>query len=126
MKGDVLRDIMLLLRELYDAHLKILLFSELGTRQFFSFETTTTQQRGNVIESLGQGKIRKILRSRCLNGVAKTKIVKMQNLSTLRLENIVTLSGQCFRVHTAELCNLHRSLVRISAAWGGGNQIRDP
>ena len=84
MKGDVLRDIMLLLRELYDAHLKILLFSELGTRQFFSFETTTTQQRGNVIESLGQGKIRKILRSRCLNGVAKTNIVKMQKLSTLR------------------------------------------
>ena len=36
---------MLLLRELYDALLKMLLFSVLGTRQFFSFATTTMWQR---------------------------------------------------------------------------------
>ena len=45
--------------------------SELGTRQFISFATTTTRQRNRA--SVAQ-KIRKNLRCWCLNGAATTKI----------------------------------------------------
>ena len=47
-------------------------FSELGMRQFFSFATMKTRQRNRASE------IRKMLRSRCLNGVATTNISIMQ------------------------------------------------
>ena len=61
------------------------------------------RQRNNVIEPRGQEKIRKILSSRrCLHGVAKTNIVKMQNPRTLRPENMVTFSRQFCRVPSSE------------------------
>ena len=44
------------------------LFSELGTRQLFSFATTTTRQRNRAP---GTRKIGQIFRSRCLDGEAK-------------------------------------------------------
>ena len=45
--------------------------AELGTRQFFSFATTTTRQR-NIASRTSQGpeKNQKIVRPQCLDGVA--------------------------------------------------------
>ena len=63
-----------------------------------NFLALRQRQRDNVIEPQGQEKIRKILRSRCLARVATTNIVKMENPTTLRPDNMVTLSRQCCRV----------------------------
>ena len=43
--------------------------AELGTRQFFLF-------RDNVLEPQGPENVRKIFRSRCLNGVATTIAIR--------------------------------------------------
>ena len=73
--------------------------TELGTWQFFSFATTTTQQRNRASRtSQGPEKIRKIVRPQCLDGVATTKIVKWQIQTTLCPENMVPLSRQNCRV----------------------------
>ena len=67
--------------------------SELGTRQFFSFATTTTRQRNRASRtSQGPEKIQKIVRPQCLDAVATTNIVKWQLQTTLYPENMVTLS----------------------------------
>ena len=57
---------------------------ELGTRQFFSFATTTTRQR-NIASGTSQGpeKNLKIVRPQCLDGVATIDIVKWQLQTTL-------------------------------------------
>ena len=52
--------------------------AELGTRQLYSFATTTKRQRDNVIEPQGPEIVRKIFRSRCFGGVATTNIVLLQ------------------------------------------------
>ena len=52
--------------------------AELGTRQLFSFATKTTRQRNRASRtSQGPEKNRKIVRPRCLDGIATTDIVKM-------------------------------------------------
>ena len=77
----------------------ILVLTELGTRQFFSFATTTTRQRNRASRtSQGPEKIRKIVRPQCLDGVATTNIVKWQLETTLCPENMVTLSRKNCRV----------------------------
>ena len=57
--------------------------AELGTRQFFSFATTTTRQR-NIASKTSQepGKNRKIVSPQCLDGVATITIVKWQLQTT--------------------------------------------
>ena len=53
--------------------------TELGTRQFFSFVTTTTRQRSIASEtSQGPEKNRKIFRPQCLDGAATINLVKWQ------------------------------------------------
>ena len=60
------------------------LISELGTRQFFSFATTTTRQRNiDSGTSMGPEKNRKKVRPQCLDGVAIINIVKWQLQTTL-------------------------------------------
>ena len=76
--------------------------TELGRRQCFSFATMTTRQHKRAS---GTRKIRKILWSRCLHTVDwvdTTNIVKMVNPTTLRPENMVTLSRQCCRVPSSD------------------------
>ena len=74
---------------------------ELGTRQYFSFATTTTRQlnRASGI-SQGQEKIRKKVRPQCLDGVATTSIVKWQLQTTLWHGPIVATE-----LSRAQLCN---------------------
>ena len=62
--------------------------SRAGTRQFFSFATTTMRQGDNVYNiasgtSQGPGKNWNIVRPQCLNGVATINIVKWQLQTTL-------------------------------------------
>ena len=54
--------------------------------------------RQRNVELQGDEKIRKMLRSRCLNGVATTNIKVMQKQKSLWPEITVTLSRQCCRV----------------------------
>ena len=68
-----------------------------GTRQLFSFTTTTTRQR-NIAQGPGTRKNRKIVRPPCLDGVATINIVKWQLHTTLWPDNMVTLSQQNCRV----------------------------
>ena len=73
--------------------------AELGTRQFFSFATTTTRQRNRASRtSQGPEKIRKIVRPQCLHWVTTTNIVKLQLLTYLWPENMVKLSRKNCRV----------------------------
>ena len=51
-------------------------FSELDKRQLFSFATTSTPQRNNVMEPQGPTKIQQILSSRCLHEVGTTNLLK--------------------------------------------------
>ena len=65
--------------------------TELATRQFFSFATTTTRQR-NITSGTSQRpeKNRKIVRPQCLDGVTTINIVKWQLQTTLWPRHIVT------------------------------------
>ena len=80
-------------------YLSIYYMAELGTRQFFSFATTTTRQR-NIASGTSQGpeKNRKIVRPQCLDGVATINIVKWKLQTTLWPDNMVTLSRRNCRV----------------------------
>ena len=75
---------------------QLLLLRAVGTRQFFSFTTATTRQRNR--RKKGEEKNGTMLRYRCLNGVATINIVIAQQPTTLRPENMVTLSLQGCRV----------------------------
>ena len=55
-----------------------LLASRAGQATIFSFATTTTRQRDNVIEPQRQEKIPKIFRSLCIDGVATTNALILQ------------------------------------------------
>ena len=57
-----------------------------------NFIASRLGHRGIVLELQGQEKIRKMLRSRFLNGGATTNIVLMQQPTTLWPEKMVTLS----------------------------------
>ena len=72
---------------------------ELGTRQFFSFATTTMRQR-NIASGTSQvpEKNRKIVRPQCLDGVATINIVKWKLQTPLWPDNMVTLSRWNCRV----------------------------
>ena len=72
---------------------------ELGTRKFFSFATTTTQQC-NIAEGTSQGpeKYQKIVRPQCLDGVATMNISKWKLQTFLWPDNMVTLLQQNCRV----------------------------
>ena len=67
-----------------------------GERQSWACDNCLDSRQRNTVEPHGQEKIRKILRSRCLDGVATTNIVKMLNPKTLRPETyMVTLTRPC-------------------------------
>ena len=81
----------------------LILLSELGTRQFLSFATTTTQQR-NIASGTSQGpeKNRKIVRPQCLDGIATINIVKWKLQTTFWPDKMVTLSRRNCRVPSSD------------------------
>ena len=83
MKGDVLRDICYYCVSYMMPSSRCYYFQCWARDNFLA---SRQRQCDNVLvkEPRGQKKIGKILRSRCLNEVAKTNIVKTQYLSTLR------------------------------------------
>ena len=93
-------------------------YTELGTRQLFSFATTTTRQRNRASRtSQGPEKIRKIVRPQCLDGVATKSIVKWQFQTTLCPENMVTLSRQNCRMPSSgficQICMLSLNVFKV-------------
>ena len=76
----------LLRSESFESEHRHAIISELVTRQFFSFATTTTRLR--KIAS-GNRKNRKIVRPQFLDGVATTHTIKWQLQTTLWSDNMV-------------------------------------
>ena len=81
--------------------------AELGTRQFFSFTTTTTRQRKIASRTMqGPKKSLKIVRPQCLDGVTTTNIVKWKLQTTLCPEYMVIGHIVTTELLRAQLCTI--------------------
>ena len=93
--------------------------TELATRQFFSFATTTTRQR-NITSGTSQGpeKNQTIVRPQCLDGVTTINIVKWQLKTTLWPDNMVTLWRQNCRKPSSTYLKKHFFTVDLTwSVW---------